>query len=56
MYLCMCSLRMHRCYITVDDSWTDEGIAKAYEEISGHFPVTFVPRGYHGRSVVDRPV
>ena len=42
---------MRRVYIPVDNRMTDEDIAELYEKVSKHFPVTFVPRGYHGRSV-----
>lgn len=47
---------VRRVYVTVDSNSYDEDFAELYEKLSKHFPVTFVPRGYHGRSVVDRPV
>ena len=38
-------------YISVNSSMTDERIAELYEKVAKHVPVTFVPIGYHGRSV-----
>lgn len=42
---------VRRVYISVNSHMTDEDIVELYEKVAKHVPVTFVPIGYHGRSV-----